>query len=76
MPVRISKLPSGRYRVSTPHGVHAKHTSLAKAKAQERIINAAEHGNWQPTGKKARKRSRQESLELAEQICDTLLARE
>ncbi len=43
MPVKISKTKGG-YRVSTPHGVKAKHTTKAKAEAQRRIINAAEHG--------------------------------
>ena len=44
MPVTITKVGEGRYRVSTPNQVHAKSTSLANAKAQERIINMAEHG--------------------------------
>lgn len=43
MPVKITKTTSG-YRVSTPSMVHAKHTTLAKAKAQERLLNAVEHG--------------------------------
>jgi len=42
MPVSIRKNKGG-YRVSTPHGVKAKHTTLAKAKAQERLLNAVEH---------------------------------
>lgn len=50
MPVRITKLSDG-YRVSTPHGTKAKKTTLAKAMAQRRLINAVEHG-WRPTGKK------------------------
>jgi hypothetical protein len=50
MPVKITKV-SGGYRVSTPSGVHAKHTTLAKAKAQQRIINASEHG-WKPSKKR------------------------
>lgn len=44
MPVRITKLKSGKYRVSTPHGVHAKHTTKKKALAQERLLNMKEHG--------------------------------
>jgi hypothetical protein len=51
MPVRKRRLPSGKVRVSTPHGVKAKATTPAKAKAQERLLNAVEHG-WRPTGKK------------------------
>ena len=52
MPVRIRKVDG--YRVSTPGGVKAKHTTKAKAKKQERLLNAVEHG-WKPTGKKKRK---------------------
>jgi len=52
MPVKIRKVDG--YRVSTPGGVKAKHTTRAKAKKQERLLNAAEHG-WKPTGKKKRK---------------------
>jgi hypothetical protein len=33
--------------VSTPSMVHAKHTSLQKAMAQKRLLNAVEHG-WTP----------------------------
>jgi hypothetical protein len=53
MPVKISKADGG-YRVSTPNGVHAKHTTKAKAQAQERLLNAVEHG-WKPTGSKLHK---------------------
>lgn len=53
MPVRIKKVGS-KYRVSTPNQVHAKGTTLEKAKAQERLLNAVEHG-WKPTGKKSKK---------------------
>jgi hypothetical protein len=49
MPVNISKAKGG-YRVSTPHGVKAKHTTKEKAEAQKRLLNAVEHG-WRPTGK-------------------------
>jgi len=55
MPVTIKKVDG--YRVSTPHGVKAKHTTKKKAKAQKRLLNAVEHG-WKPTGKKAKKRKR------------------
>ena len=49
MPVKIAK--SGDvYRVSTPHGVKAKGTTLKKAKRQRNLLNAVEHG-WKPTGK-------------------------
>jgi hypothetical protein len=54
MPVKIKHVDG--YQVSTPHGVHAKNTTLKKAKAQERLLNAVEHG-WKPTGKKAKHHS-------------------
>ncbi len=44
MPVTIKKLKSGKYKVSTPNGVHAKGTSLEKAKKQRTIINMKEAG--------------------------------
>ena len=43
-PVRIQKLKSGKYKVSTPHGVHAKHTTKKKALAQEKLLNMKEAG--------------------------------
>jgi hypothetical protein len=44
MPVKIKKLKSGRYRVSTPGGVKAKGTTHKKAMAQKALINMKEHG--------------------------------
>jgi len=44
MPVKIKKLKSGRYRVSTPGGTKSKGTTLRKAKAQERLLNMKEKG--------------------------------
>ena len=55
MPVKIRKIGK-RYQVSTPHGVEAKGTTKAKAEAQERLLNAVEHG-WKPTGKKSKHHS-------------------
>lgn len=55
MPVRITSLGNGRYRVSTPGGVKAKSTTKAKAEAMKRLLNAVEHG-WKPTGKPSSKR--------------------
>ena len=46
MPVTVRK-EDGGYQVSTPNMVHAKHTSLQKAMAQTRLLNAVEHG-WTP----------------------------
>ena len=54
MPVKITKTDH-KYRVTTPSGTKSKHTSLEKAKAQERLLNAVEHG-WKPTNKKKKKR--------------------
>ena len=53
MPVRIRKLKSGKARVSTPGGVKAKSTTMAKAKRQANLLRGVEHG-FKPTGKKAR----------------------
>jgi len=44
MPVKITKVGPNSYRVSTPNMVHAKHTTLANAKKQKKIINMVEHG--------------------------------
>ncbi len=44
MPVKIKKLKSGKYRVSTPGGVKAKGTTKEKAVKQRTIINMREHG--------------------------------
>jgi hypothetical protein len=48
MPVTKRKLKSGKVRVSTPTGVKAKATTPENAAAQERLLNAVEHG-WKPT---------------------------
>jgi len=54
MPEKITKVKGG-YRVSTPGGVKAKHTTKAKAESQARLLRAVHHG-WHPTGKKMMKR--------------------
>ena len=43
MPEKITKVKGG-YKVSTPHGVKAKKTTLAKAKSQAKLLRAVEHG--------------------------------
>ena len=48
MPAKITKLPGGKYRVSTPNATHAKRTTKAKAKSQQRLLNAIDHG-WRPS---------------------------
>lgn len=55
MPVKIKKIDG--YRVSTPGGVKAKHTTKAKAKRQANLLRGIEYG-WKPTGKPARKKKR------------------
>lgn len=47
MPVKIIKVKGG-YKVKTPKSVHAKKTTLAKAKRQANLLRAVEHG-WKPT---------------------------
>jgi len=44
MPAQVSKNKDGSYRVSTPNGTHAKRTSKEKAEAQQRLLNAIDHG--------------------------------
>lgn len=51
MPVTVKK--EDGYRVSTPGGTKAKNTTLAKAKAQKRLLNAVEHTDWRPMGRQA-----------------------
>lgn len=54
MPVTLSKTSSGKVRVSTPGGVKAKGTTMKKAKAQERLLNAIDHNpNFVPRSKAA-----------------------
>jgi len=43
MPVKIEKEDDG-YTVRTPKGVKGKGMTLRNAKAQERLLNAIEHG--------------------------------
>lgn len=44
MPTRVIKTTGGKFKVVTPSGTHAKHTTKAKAEAQARLINAVHHG--------------------------------
>ena len=48
MPAKVTKNSKGGYTVRTPNGVHAKNTTKAKAEAQQRLLNAIDHG-WTPT---------------------------
>ena len=53
MPVKIKKVDG--YRVTHGGKVSAKKTTRKKAEAQARLLRGVEHGNWRPTGKKAKK---------------------
>ena len=57
MPAKVIKKKNGEYEVKTPNGVHAKGTTKEKADAQQRLLNAVDHG-WKPTGKKSSKKSK------------------
>jgi len=46
MPAKVTKVGGG-YKVSTPRGTKAKHTTKKKAEAQKRLLNAVDHG-WKP----------------------------
>lgn len=48
MPAKITKVKGG-FQVKTPNAVHAKATTKEKAQAQQRLLNAVDHG-WAPTG--------------------------
>jgi hypothetical protein len=51
MPYKIAKLPSGKYKVTSPHGTKSKGATLKNAEAQVRLLRGVDHG-WKPTGKK------------------------
>lgn len=53
MPYRITK--QNGFRVTSPHGTKAKKTTLRKAKAQVRLLQAVKHSDWRPTGKVSQK---------------------
>jgi hypothetical protein len=68
MPVSIKKT-DGKYRVSTPNQVHAKHTTRKKAERQANLLRAIDHG-WHPTGKAAREAIRIEAQTLASSLLE------
>lgn len=57
MPAKIRKT-DGKYSVRTPSGVKAEGTTLRKAKAQQRLLNAIDHGFKPDRTKKKKKRRR------------------
>lgn len=52
MPYHIERTTSGKYRVTSPHGVKASGTTQAKARAQVRLLQGVKHG-WRPTGRRS-----------------------
>jgi len=52
MPYKIRK-KGNKYRVTSPHGVKAKGTTLRKAHKMVRLLNAVKHG-WEPTKRNRR----------------------
>ena len=44
MPEKLTKNSDGTYKVTGPHGVHAKSSSKKNAEAQVRLLNAIDHG--------------------------------
>lgn len=54
MPVKTTKLPGGKVRVSTPGGTRSKGTTPEKAERQRRLLEGIEHG-WKPTGRGRKK---------------------
>ena len=57
MPVKITSVGRGKFKVTTPGGTKAKHTTKAKAEAQRRLLQGIEHG-MVPRGSKAKKKKR------------------
>lgn len=59
MPTKIRKITKGKnkgkYRVSTPGGIKSKATTKEKAKAQDRLLRAIDHG-FVPKKQKNKKR--------------------
>jgi len=44
------------YSVRTPNGLKARCTSKRKAKKQRNLLNAIEHSDWRPTGRRGARR--------------------
>jgi len=50
MPYKLIKTGKSTYKVKSPSGTRAKHTTKSKAMAQIRLLQGIEHG-WKPTKK-------------------------
>ena len=56
MPVKLHRVKGGKVKVTTPGGTKSKGTTMAKAKAQQRLLNAIEHNpNFKPRKAKRHK---------------------
>ena len=44
MPEKLTKNPDGTYKVTGPHGVHAKNSTKENAEKQVNLLNAIDHG--------------------------------
>ena len=44
MPEKLTKNSDGTYKVTGPHGTHAKHSTKENAEKQVRLLNAIDHG--------------------------------
>ena len=44
MPEKLIKNSDGTYKVTGPHGVHAKNATKENAEKRVRLLNAIEHG--------------------------------
>ena len=51
MPYVVTKLKSGKYRMSGPSGVHAKSSTKKNVEAQLRLLRMIEHGGVPKRGK-------------------------
>jgi len=44
MPYKMTKLPSGKFKVTSPHGVKSSGSTKKNATAQLRLLRGLEHG--------------------------------
>jgi len=56
MPVTTTKTDG--YTNRTPGGVKGRGMTKKNAMAQKRLLNAVEHSDWRPTGKKKAKKKK------------------
>ena len=62
MPATVRK-KDGKFEVRTPSGVKAKGTTLRKAKAQQRLLNAIDNNpDFTPRGSRKKKKKKKRSM--------------